>query len=285
MNARLCFLGLALAMLALAPPASAQYMFLDANGDGVFTNADKLHPVGATTIDVWLDTAHNRNGSATSCTSDPTFTLEMFSYVVNLKATNGTVAYSSFTNRMPGFFDLGGFLGGGDTEFSTGGHAVFFPARLPPGKYLLCTLAVTVATGSPAVEIVPYLTSGEITGFGSGCPGSDLANTMILGTDWFDVDGVARPGNKKGAIAPNPINPSGKLSFATDREGAARIRVFDIHGRIIRTLLDTPSLNVGSHVVTFDGNDDRGGRLSSGIYYYRVESTAGTFEGRIVVLK
>jgi len=108
---------------------------------------------------------------------------------------------------------------------------------------------------------------------------------MALGSDWFDVDGVARPGNKKGAFAPNPINPSGKLSFATEREGAAKIRVFDAHGRMIRTLLDTPSLNVGTHVVTFDGKDDRGGRLSSGIYYYRVESTAGTFEGQIVVLK
>ncbi|HYQ88619.1 MAG TPA: hypothetical protein VEU09_03215, partial [Candidatus Binatia bacterium] len=54
---------LALALLLLAPPSSAQYIYLDSNGDGVHTAADVLHAVGPTVVDIWLDIGHNRDGT------------------------------------------------------------------------------------------------------------------------------------------------------------------------------------------------------------------------------
>jgi hypothetical protein len=287
MSTRPGFRAFALALLLLAPSAQAQYMYLDSNGDGVHTAADKLHPVGPTTVDIWLDTAHNRDGSGTSCQVDPTAPFNFFSYVVNLQATNGTVSYSAYTNRVPRMSLLGGVPPAStETDFNTGGWALPILERLPADRYLLGTLTVTVLTGSPSVDIVAHLdTYPDQTLFGSDCPGGDFNNSITLGVDWVDVDGLARPGQRKGAFAPNPLNPSGKLAFTTEREGAARIRVFDAQGRLVRTLLDTSQLNAGPHVITFDGTDGRGSRLSSGIYYYRVDSTAGSFEGHIVVLK
>src|SRR6185295_7831486 len=95
--------ALALALLLLAPPAFAQYLYLDSNGDGVHTSADVLHAVGPTVIDVYLDTAHNRDGSATVCDESPgsTTPLAIFGYEMTFKATGGTVAASVFTNRVP----------------------------------------------------------------------------------------------------------------------------------------------------------------------------------------
>ena len=285
MNARSFYGGFALALLVLAPPAYAQYMYLDSNGDGAHTGADKLHPVAPTVVDIWFDTAHNRDGSATSCHSDPTIPLGMFSYLVNLKASGGTVSYSSYTNRVSGMSKFSSPPASDGTQFSTG---PFAGPSLPPGRYLMGTLSITVTSGFPTVTIVPYLDSPFLdpTLFGSHCDENpDMSNSIVLGRDWSDVDGLARPGHRGASFAPNPINPTGDLRFATEREGSARIRLFDLQGRMVRTLLDTPRLAAGPHAIRFDGRDLRGAQLPSGVYYYRVESTAGVFEGQIAILK
>lgn len=197
MSARSFLPGFALVLLVLASPAYAQYIYLDSNGDGVRTGADKLHPVKPTAVDIWFDTAHNRNGSATSCHSDPATPLDMFSYVVLLKSTGGSVSYSSYTNRVPGMALFHPPQPSDDTEFTTGiisGNAM---APLPPGKYLLGTLTITVVTGFPSVQFVPRLPRfTDITSFGSHCEEhEDESNSIILGQDWFDADGLARPGH------------------------------------------------------------------------------------------
>lgn len=56
----------ALLFAALAPPAEAQYMYIDANGDGAWSSADQLNP-DTTTLDVWLNTNTNRDGSVSTC--------------------------------------------------------------------------------------------------------------------------------------------------------------------------------------------------------------------------
>jgi len=92
---------LVLATLLLLPSSSqAQYMYLDSNGDGVHSSADVLHGTGPTVVDIWLDTAHNRDGSTTHCSAGTTQPLSMFSYEVTLEATDGTAVFSSFTNRL-----------------------------------------------------------------------------------------------------------------------------------------------------------------------------------------
>jgi hypothetical protein len=87
------------------------------------------------------------------------------------------------------------------------------------------------------------------------------------------------------AFAPNPLNPQSKLTFTTGREGPAKALFFDIQGRLIRTLLDVPRLAAGPHEYSFDGKNDRGRALSSGVYFYRVQSIEGVFDGQIVILK
>jgi flagellar hook assembly protein FlgD len=75
------------------------------------------------------------------------------------------------------------------------------------------------------------------------------------------------------------------LTFSTEREGPARALLFDIHGRLVRTILKDARLPAGTHEFTFDGKTDRGAQISSGVYFYRVESTDGRSEGQIIILK
>src|SRR6185369_12884291 len=64
---------LVVAMAGLARTSQAQYLWMDTNGDGVNTVADKMNANGTpTTVDVWINTSHNKNGTAAVCQSgDP----------------------------------------------------------------------------------------------------------------------------------------------------------------------------------------------------------------------
>ncbi|MBE0564535.1 MAG: T9SS type A sorting domain-containing protein [Krumholzibacteria bacterium] len=83
---------------------------------------------------------------------------------------------------------------------------------------------------------------------------------------------------------PNPFNPETVLSFSLPVPGHARLRVFDVRGHLVRTLLDEPS-RAGRHSVVWNGRDDQARPLASGVYFYRIET--GTFAAteRMVLLK
>jgi hypothetical protein len=92
-------------------------------------------------------------------------------------------------------------------------------------------------------------------------------------------------GTQSARIYPNPLNPVGTLSFETGRPGAVRVRLFDTQGRLIRTVLDDPLLDAGAHSVRVDGRDDAGNPLSSGVFFYQVESPERVEKGRFTLVK
>jgi hypothetical protein len=71
---------------------------------------------------------------------------------------------------------------------------------------------------------------------------------------------------------PNPFNPRTSLGFVLARGGAARLEIFDLAGRRVRTLVDE-SLAAGQHERVWDGAGEDGRRLPSGAYLARL--TAG----------
>ena len=77
---------------------------------------------------------------------------------------------------------------------------------------------------------------------------------------------------------PNPFNPRTTLSFTLARSGLARLEIFDLAGRRIRTLVAEP-LAAGRHAVVWAGDGDDGERLPSGAYLARL-SAHGVVEVR-----
>ncbi len=71
---------------------------------------------------------------------------------------------------------------------------------------------------------------------------------------------------------PNPFNPSVTLEYALPASGAVAMKVFDARGRLVRTLIDGPVAQA-TGTVTWNGRDDRGAALPSGLYF--VETRAG----------
>jgi len=198
----------ALLCLPFAAPASAQYMFMDTNGDAVHTSADVMSPNGTqTSADIYLITNMNRDGSAAVCNDGLGTSLTINSYVINLLANGGDVNYSGFTNAMSSFTIVAQPLLSNSTEFTVG-YASGTP--LDPGKYKLGTVTLTGNNGAAALSFTPMTSLGpNPNSFGTMCPGTDFDNTYKLAIDWNDADGLssAAGGNANPIlIAPSAVN-------------------------------------------------------------------------------
>ncbi len=71
--------------------------------------------------------------------------------------------------------------------------------------------------------------------------------------------------------SPNPFNPSTTISFANDRPASVKLEIFNIKGQKVRTLVDE-TLSAGTHRVVWDGTDELGRSVSSGLYMYRLSA-------------
>jgi|GEM_PF-472390 len=150
---------------------------------------------------------------------------------------------------------------------------------------------VTAGTYSPFVSggyyiMLAPLRQGSHTVHFSG-------HTTFMGSDFtlnityhINVgDPAAGPALQAGRVAPNPMNPRAKLSFTTTKPGPVRVDVYDLSGRLVRTLMERPLLEAGRHDLIIDGKTSTGGSMASGVYYYRVRSADGTSLGRFAIVR
>jgi len=84
--------------------------------------------------------------------------------------------------------------------------------------------------------------------------------------------------------APNPFNPRTTIHFDLPAAGAVRLSVFDVAGRLVRTLVDD-SMPQGSHEAVWDGTDSSGRAVGSGSYLARLECGGRVETVRMVVVR
>lgn len=84
---------------------------------------------------------------------------------------------------------------------------------------------------------------------------------------------------------PNPFNPSTTIEYNLLKNGFVNLKIFDIYGRLITTLVNKPQV-AGSYKITFDINQLPTGRdLPSGIYFYRLSLSGASLTKSMVLLK
>jgi hypothetical protein len=89
-----------------------------------------------------------------------------------------------------------------------------------------------------------------------------------------------------GQNAPNPFNPSTSIEFGIPAGGSGfvTIDVFDVAGRLVRTLLKE-TRGAGTWRVTWDGTTNAGSRVSSGVYFYRLRTPQFTQTRRMTLVE
>ena len=79
---------------------------------------------------------------------------------------------------------------------------------------------------------------------------------------------------------PNPFNPSTSIEFFLPKQSAVTLKVYDIVGKEIATLISNDKRKEGFHQINFDGSN-----LSSGIYYYKINAGEFTDIKKMMLVK
>ncbi|MCK4512059.1 T9SS type A sorting domain-containing protein, partial [bacterium] len=94
--------------------------------------------------------------------------------------------------------------------------------------------------------------------------------------------------SRLGHARPNPFNPSTTIAYSLAGHSRVTIRVYDLSGRVVRTLVNGEA-EPGEHVIVWNGTTDSGERAASGVYFVKMEGSgdAGAFSeiGKAVMLK
>jgi len=83
---------------------------------------------------------------------------------------------------------------------------------------------------------------------------------------------------------PNPFGGETVIPFALPRAGVAELAVFDVGGRLVRTLLDGPRAS-GTQAVRWDGRDGQGRSVASGVYFVRLRTEERSLSRAVVLAR
>jgi hypothetical protein len=112
---------------------------------------------------------------------------------------------------------------------------------------------------------------------------------FLLGRLSGDIVGVDESGAPAAfavhANRPNPFNPQTTLSYDVPAATDVAVRIYNVSGQLVRTLVDERVSAAGSYAVTWDGNDAYGKAVASGTYYYEVRAGAEVQKRKMTLLK
>lgn len=87
------------------------------------------------------------------------------------------------------------------------------------------------------------------------------------------------------SASPNPLNPRTDISFELGKRTQVQLAVYDVSGRLVRTLVAGDVMDPGKRSVTWNGDDDRGSPVASGTYIYRLQAGAIEKSNRMTLIR
>ena len=84
---------------------------------------------------------------------------------------------------------------------------------------------------------------------------------------------------------PNPFNPETQIRFSIGSQENVKLIVYDVVGRQVRTLIKGNAYDPGFHVVNWNGLDDQGQKVPSGLYIYRIKAGSFIADKKMLLVK
>ena len=107
--------------------------------------------------------------------------------------------------------------------------------------------------------------------------------TYTTKTDVDNNPGVIKESNLYNNY-PNPFNPSTVIKFDVAKKGKVTLRIFTIEGKLVTELMNG-EMKSGSYSVTWNGTDSFGTKMSSGIYFYKLQTSDYQKIGKAILIK
>jgi photosystem II stability/assembly factor-like uncharacterized protein len=189
---------------------------------------------------------------------------------VLLKSTDGGSTYSTITSLGTG--TIYGIDGYSTYYWYIRGAAVYMSSN----EGTSWTLAYT-GTGT-LYDINLYTPAGGCpTGWAASSTGGIYRMNIVTGIN-NNTTGIPTE-YKLSQNYPNPFNPTTKISFALPKSGLVTLKIYDVLGKEVATLVNE-NRNAGSYIVDFNGAS-----LSSGVYFYKLETSGFTDVKRMMLVK
>jgi hypothetical protein len=158
-------------------------------------------------------------------------------------------------------------------------ETVFIGDMPSPGwQTIMVDLTEIAPAGADSVLV------GILAGFGDGKTDIVAVDNVTLAR--YDTAVAAPPAAARARlrVSPNPANPMTMVEFELEQASRVDLVVYDIRGRRVRSL-ESSSFAAGTHEVPFDGRDNRGRSLASGIYFVRLETPQHMLAKRVTLVK
>ncbi|MBU0742257.1 T9SS type A sorting domain-containing protein [bacterium] len=199
---------------------------------------------------------------------------------------------------LRGYFELQPFYT--FTRVGDGFQVILDTGLEQPPLFMEFTDGHWVHTVDPALEILAPSNGRFVPGVHEEIPGDPISQLPVaLVAQYFDLDSrlVLWPApapmvavndlpalDHRVRAVPNPFNPATEIRFELERGGPVRLRIFDVQGKLVQTLIDG-DLPRGAHSTTWRGTDDRGRRVPSGVYFGTLEADGAVRTTKIAVVK
>jgi hypothetical protein len=94
-----------------------------------------------------------------------------------------------------------------------------------------------------------------------------------------------RYANSLGQNYPNPFNPTTTITYSIATPGHVSLKIYNVAGQLVRTLVDETARAGMVHEVTWRGQNDAGSPVASGVYFYRLTAAEYVKTRKMVLLK
>jgi hypothetical protein len=139
--------------------------------------------------------------------------------------------------------------------------------------------------GIPLQRSMPGIQGhNDMPGTATQCPGNlpwDLWMSYLLSPVSVDAPAAAA----KLAAWPNPFNPRTRIVFELEKRGTAKLAIYDSAGRHVHELYPGTVLDAGEHEIVWDGRDDAGRALPSGVYLCQIAAATSRATTKLIMMK
>jgi len=160
---------------------------------------------------------------------------------------------------------------------------------------LYTTSTTTNASGAFTLQNVPanadYTVTVSKTGYSTASVEITVGNTdyvieepFELSVELGETDGVAPAVTALRSNYPNPFNPTTTIAFDTHKEGLVVMEIYNIKGQKVKSLVNEV-MPAGYHKIEWNGNDESGRAVGSGVYFYRMVTGDYVAVKKMVMLK
>lgn len=119
---------------------------------------------------------------------------------------------------------------------------------------------------------------------GKAAPVAMTSDTISVFIDPTGVPAGSRYQYALDPVHPNPFNPTAMVHYELEAQGTVSINVYDVAGRLVRTLVND-SKPAGRYSATWNGRNNHGEEVSSGVYFFKMKAGRFTSVRKAVLLK